>query len=544
MAYQALYRQWRPRDFSHMVGQEAIVETLRNQVMIGRIAHAYLFCGSRGTGKTSAAKILARAINCENPQDGNPCGECPVCKRMAGDESLDIMEIDAASNNGVDNVRELRDSVQYPPQFGKYKVYIIDEVHMLSTAAFNALLKTLEEPPAYVVFILATTEPQKLPATILSRCQRFDFGRIPASKIQGRLKEAAEGAGRRATAGALMLIARAAEGGMRDALSILDMCMGYTGDITEELVRTVLGTSDRDFLFRFGHALADQQAATVIGMIDEMIRGGKDPLIFTKDVSWHFRALLLSRCIGEEICDILEMTEEDARDYIRESECFTASRLMDILDLYMKLETELRYASSPRIALESTSLKCCLRTEAADVLSINDRITELENRLNSLGDQIAEGKITLQTEEKKPAGKKENAPQAAPKEKKPAQKVLTPTGRSADEIWKTAMEVLKKTDPGAYNPLTLGTYLGSKDGVTFRWQAPMSMEILAEQLNREEKNSRIVTALTEAAGVPCSFQAVDMKTQAQQQKEDSDEAYVDDLGEVFGREAVTVVDKV
>ncbi len=541
MAYQALYRQWRPRDFSHMVGQEAIVETLRNQVMIGRIAHAYLFCGSRGTGKTSAAKILARAINCENPVNGNPCGECPVCRRMDGDESLDIMEIDAASNNGVDNVRELRDSVQYPPQFGKYKVYIIDEVHMLSTAAFNALLKTLEEPPAYVVFILATTEPQKLPATILSRCQRFDFGRIPASKIQGRLKEAAEGAGRKATAGALMLIARAAEGGMRDALSILDMCMGYSGDITEEMVRSVLGTSDRDFLFRFGHALASQEASVVISMIDEMIRGGRDPLIFTKDVSWHIRALLLARCIGEEICDVLELTEEDARDYIRESQSFTASRLMDILDLYMKLETELRYAASPRIALECTSLKCCLRTEATDVLAVNDRISELENVLNSLRDQISSGAVTVTAERKESPKPAEKAP-AAPKEKKPAQKVLTPTGRSADEIWKAALDTLKRTDPGAYTPLTLGTYLGSGDGVNFSWQAPMGMEIFAMQLNKEDKNSRIAAALTEAAGFPCTFTATDMKKETQKKQDESDEGFVGDLGEVFGREAVTVVD--
>ncbi len=543
MAYQALYRQWRPKDFSHMVGQEAIVETLRNQVMIGRIAHAYLFCGSRGTGKTSAAKILARAINCEDPRDGNPCGECSVCRRMAGDESLDIMEIDAASNNGVDNVRELRDSVQYPPQFGKYKVYIIDEVHMLSTAAFNALLKTLEEPPAYVVFILATTEPQKLPATILSRCQRFDFGRIPASKIQGRLKEAADGAGRKAAPGALMLIARAAEGGMRDALSILDMCMGYTGDVTEELVRSVLGTSDRDFLFRFGHALADQQAPQVIGMIDELIRGGKDPQIFSRDVSWHIRSLLLARCIGEDICDVMELTEEDARDYIRESQMFTASRLMDILDLFMKLETELRYAATPRIALEATCLKCCLRTEALDTLAVNDRISELENKLESLRDQIASGAVTVSAPAERKPERKE-APEAPKKKKEPAQKVLTPTGRSTDEIWKTAMETLKKTDPGAYTPITLGTCLGSEDGTTFRWQAPMGMEILAVQLNMEEKNSRIARALTEAAGVNCSFVALDMQTEKRKKEDDSDEAYVGNLGRVFGREAITVVDEI
>ena len=251
MAYQALYRQWRPKDFSSMVAQEAVISTLRNQVMSGRVAHAYLFCGSRGTGKTSTAKILARAINCEHPVGGDPCGQCESCRRLLADESMDVMEIDAASNNGVEEIRNLRETVKYPPQQGKYKVYIIDEVHMLSTSAFNALLKTLEEPPAYVVFILATTEPQKLPATILSRCQRFDFGRIPAHQIAGRLRQAAEGAKAEASENALMLIARAAEGGMRDALSILDMCLGYSNQVTEDLVRNVLGTSDRSFLFRF-----------------------------------------------------------------------------------------------------------------------------------------------------------------------------------------------------------------------------------------------------------------------------------------------------
>lgn len=195
MAYQALYRQWRPADFTSMVGQEAIVRTLRNQVASGRIAHAYLFCGTRGTGKTSTAKIMARAVNCEQPVDGNPCGECPSCKRILAEESLDIIEMDAASNNGVDEIRELRDNVKYPPQNGRYKVYIIDEVHMLSTQAFNALLKTLEEPPESVIFILATTEPQKLLPTILSRCQRFDFGRIPAGQIADRLQQITVGSG-------------------------------------------------------------------------------------------------------------------------------------------------------------------------------------------------------------------------------------------------------------------------------------------------------------------------------------------------------------
>ena len=218
MSYQALYRQWRPRNFSQMVGQENIVETLMHQVETGRIPHAYLFCGSRGTGKTSTAKIMARAINCEHPIHGDPCDSCETCRMLSSEESLDIIEMDAASNRGIEDARGLRESVKYPPQYGKYKVYIIDEVHMLTKEAFNALLKTLEEPPAHVVFILATTEPQQLPATILSRCQRFDFSRIPARQILGRLREAADDAGAKATDSALMVKAKASEGVMRDEI--------------------------------------------------------------------------------------------------------------------------------------------------------------------------------------------------------------------------------------------------------------------------------------------------------------------------------------
>ena len=316
MAYQALYRQWRPADFTAMVGQEAIVATLRNQVATGRIAHAYLFCGSRGTGKTSAAKIMARAVNCEHPDNGNPCGECESCQRLKREESLDVMEIDAASNNGVEEIRDLRETVKYPPQHGRYKVYIIDEVHMLSASAFNALLKTLEEPPAHVIFILATTEPQRLPATILSRCQRFDFGRIPAQQIVGRLRQVVDGASATASDQALHLIARAAEGGMRDALSILDMCLGYGSDVTEELVRSVLGTADRAFLFHFADALRDQDASTLMGLIDELMRGGREPIVFAKDVSQHLRALLMAKCCPDDLASLLDLTPEDAEEYI------------------------------------------------------------------------------------------------------------------------------------------------------------------------------------------------------------------------------------
>jgi DNA polymerase-3 subunit gamma/tau len=276
MATQALYRAWRPTTFGDVVGQDAIVTTLKNQIASGRVAHAYLFCGSRGTGKTTAAKIFARAVNCENPREGDPCGECPACLALAAENNLDIIEIDAASNNGVDEIRDLREKIKYPPQQARYRVYIIDEVHMLSTGAFNALLKTLEEPPTHALFILATTEPQRLPATVLSRCQRYDFRRIPARVIVGRMRTVAQGEKADVTDGALALIARTAEGGMRDALSLLDMCLSYGGGSADEaLVRDVLGAVDRGFLFAFADALLRGDAAGAVRAVDALMRSGQ-----------------------------------------------------------------------------------------------------------------------------------------------------------------------------------------------------------------------------------------------------------------------------
>jgi DNA polymerase-3 subunit gamma/tau len=267
-----LYRAWRPETFSEICGQEAITRTLKRQVMTGRVAHAYLFCGTRGTGKTTAAKVLSRAINCLTPRDGDPCGECEICRALKQESSMDVMEIDAASNNGVDEIRDLREKIKYPPTLTRYKVYIIDEVHMLSTGAFNALLKTLEEPPKHAVFILATTEPQRLPATILSRCQRFDFHRISMEVIIDRLKVVLAGIGRSASEEALAEIARAAEGAMRDALSLLDVCLSYTdGEVSGQLARDVLGTAGRSAMFEFVDALIDSDAGLALTQIDQVM---------------------------------------------------------------------------------------------------------------------------------------------------------------------------------------------------------------------------------------------------------------------------------
>ena len=541
MAYQALYRQWRPADFSAMVGQEAVVATLRNQVASGRIAHAYLFCGSRGTGKTSAAKIMARAVNCEHPDHGNPCGQCESCLRLKNEESLDVLEIDAASNNGVDEIRDLRETVKYPPQHGKYKVYIIDEVHMLSPSAFNALLKTLEEPPAHVVFILATTEPQKLPATILSRCQRFDFGRIPAHQIADRLRQVVAGASATADDQALQMIARAAEGGMRDALSILDMCLGYQNNVTEDLVRSVLGTADRSFLFHFVDALRDGDASTLMKLIDELMRAGREPIVFAKDVSQHLRALLIAHCCPDDLASLLELTQEDAEEYIGQAEGMSQTRLMKMLELFMAVETDLRWASSPRIALENAALKACLRTEDTDASALNDRITELERQVQNLTEKLQSGAFTVSTQ-KKEGSEAPAAPKTQPEPENTAPAALTPTGRSPQDAWREALNILKRTNTGAYSMLSAqanGHFIGC-DGACYRWEASPQMEVFIAILMKESTRSAIAAALTQAAGVPSTFEAHAAGKAEQADDSQEEQAFISQLQESFGAQNVSV----
>ena len=310
--YRALYRKWRPQRFEDVVGQRAIVAALKNQVAAGRVGHAYLFTGVRGTGKTTCAKIFAKAVNCLDPQNGDPCGQCAVCRGIDDGSILDVVEMDAASNNGVDDIRNLRDETAYTPSICRYKVYIIDEVHMLSTAAFNALLKTLEEPPAHVIFILATTEIQKVPATIRSRCQRYDFTRISPEDIAGRVSQVAGAEGLALTEGAARLIARLADGALRDALSILDTCAGVTGQIDEDVVRRMAGVTDRSYLFRMSDALAARDAASALAELAALRQQSVDVKRLTEELIAHYRSLMLAALPGgRELLSGVSPEEED-----------------------------------------------------------------------------------------------------------------------------------------------------------------------------------------------------------------------------------------
>ena len=313
MSYTALYRKFRPSTFDQVKGQDHIVQTLKNQINANRIGHAYLFCGTRGTGKTSVAKIFAKAVNCEHPVDGSPCNECETCRGITNGSAMNVIEIDAASNNGVDNIRQIRDEIQYSPSSGKYTVYIIDEVHMLSIGAFNALLKTLEEPPAYVIFILATTEPHKIPITILSRCQRYDFKRISIDTIAARLSELMEKESIEVEDKAIRYVAKAADGSMRDALSLLDQCIAfYLGQkLTYDNVLDVLGAVDNEIFSRLTRSVIDSDVATSLNILDEIIMQGREPGQFVNDFIWYLRNLMLIKTSDDdEIMEVIDASAE------------------------------------------------------------------------------------------------------------------------------------------------------------------------------------------------------------------------------------------
>ncbi len=549
MAYQALYRRYRPAKFQDFVGQEAIIKTLKSQVMSGRIAHAYLFCGTRGTGKTSAAKVFARAINCETPVDGEPCGHCAICQSLQEDSTLDVLEIDAASNNGVEEIRDLRDKVKYPPAVGRYRVYIIDEVHMLSQGAFNALLKTLEEPPAHAKFILATTEPQKLPATILSRCQRFDFGRIPLVKIAARLEEAIQAENIPYEKTAVERIARAAEGGMRDAWSIADMCMGYalenTEGLSDALVREILGSSDRSTLFDFADLIIAGDSAGVLAKIDAVMRSGKEIQVFQKDVSSHFRALLMTFVCGREACaQVLEVTQEDADAYYQQAGKTTQLRLMRIMNLFLQAEADMRWSSQPRFAAENAALRACLPEESLQMEAMRERLDELERKIQA--GEIAVSVRPARGTAKKIAAEGTDSPVSE-------KTVGTDPGvePTAEAVYKAMMQEIRKSMPMLYALLVPGRLAHEENGLFTVVFNAKTGGLNVGMLNSRERNEQVATALSVAAGHPCTFKAalegtveekdqriLDARKEAKRQAEENLQKVFD----VFGRENVRIID--
>lgn len=528
MSYQALYRAWRPNTFSEICDQDAVVRTLKRQVETGRIAHAYLFCGTRGTGKTTAAKVLSRAVNCLRPVGGDPCGECEICRALKQENCMDVLEIDAASNNGVDEIRDLREKIKYPPTLTKYKVYIIDEVHMLSSGAFNALLKTLEEPPKHAVFILATTEPQKLPATILSRCQRFDFHRISVDAIVARLQVVLAGVGREAEPDALQEIARAAEGAMRDALSLLDVCLSFTeGPVSAALARDVLGTTGRDFMFEFTDALLDWNAAAALAKIDEAMRRGSDPRVFSLDAAAHLRAVLLAEIAGETLDQLVEVTPEDAARFREQAGRANRDALMRMTELFMRVEGEMKWATQPRTILELAAVRACHPEQEEDA-ALAERIARMEQRIER---GVAAAPAA------RPAPAPVEALAAKPAAPAPKPKISAPAAEPPREYLE-AIERIGAENPSIRSMLPKMRFAGVEDGVVtleFGRDGIMVRRVL------ESKAPLIEAALSEAFGAPMRLRTrnageAPVKTSA------AAKSVIEQSYDVFGRDKIELTD--
>lgn len=416
--YQVLYRKYRPKVFADVYGQEHVTSTLLNEIKEGRISHAYLFTGSRGTGKTTCAKILAKAVNCEHNQNGEPCNECEVCKGLDAGTIYDVVEIDAASNNGVDNIRDLREEANYTPARGKYRVYIIDEVHMLSTGAFNALLKTLEEPPAHVIFILATTEVHKLPATILSRCQRFDFKRIQPETMSVRLKEVAKAENMNLSDEAALLISRIADGGMRDALSILDQCAGRSRDIDEALVSDVAGIAGREALYELSQAVSEKNSGKALDIISTLHQNSYDMERLCVEMINHFRNFLIAKTVNKSR-ELIICTDDEYKNILSSAEAFTLPNIIYALDLFQQTLTQIKGGANSRIEMEMSFIKLCEPKLEASQEAILSRLSSLENAVKN--------GVVMQAQSSAPIQEKKVIPEEPAKEMEPPIKEETVT---------------------------------------------------------------------------------------------------------------------
>lgn len=475
MAYRALYRRYRPATFAEVVGQEHITATLQNQIVTGHVAHAYLFCGTRGTGKTSTAKIFARAVNCLSPEHGEPCGHCEACRLALDPSNPDITEIDAASNNGVDDVRALIEKAHYAPLHLRTRVYIIDEAHMLTTSAFNALLKTLEEPPAHILFILATTEPQKLPATIISRCQRFDFHRLSVQNIVATLRDVLSRAGTAIDEEGMLLIARTADGGMRDALSLADQCLAFCGDrVSARDVYDVLGSMEQGFLFDIADALLAADTARALRMLDDIVRGGRDLTVFCQDLAAHMRALLLAATCGR--CeDLLDCTSDAMDRYLAQAQGASHAWLLRALETLLRVQGEMRYLAMPRAALESVLVRICRPEDAHAVDALEARLDRLEQALAQAPRLQNEPQPidTLPAAEpaERPAGRPATA--AAPRNSAPVAPAAAPVAAQAPDatadapepLWQAVLDELKKQNILVHAMAVSGVAQRLADGV-------------------------------------------------------------------------------
>ncbi|MEI3178094.1 MAG: DNA polymerase III subunit gamma/tau [Lachnospiraceae bacterium] len=507
MSYTALYRKFRPQEFEDVKGQDHIVITLKNQIKYDRIGHAYLFCGTRGTGKTTIAKIFAKAVNCEHPVDGSPCGECPTCRAIAAGTSMNVIEIDAASNNGVDNIREIREEVAYRPTEGKYKVYIIDEVHMLSAGAFNALLKTLEEPPSYVIFILATTEVYKIPITILSRCQRYDFHRISIDTITARLSDILKAEGVQAEEKAVRYVAKAGDGSMRDSLSLLDQCIAfYLGqELTYDKVLEVLGAVDTEV---FSHMLREIIAGNILNtlsLLERLVIEGKELSQFVNEFTWYLRNLLLVKS-SDDMEDVLDMSSENLALLKEEAQMIEPEVLMRYIRIFSDLANQVKYSSQKRILIEIALIKLCKPEMESTGDALVDRIARLEQKMAE-GIPVAAvpqtGAVVTQEPE-------------APKKKLEVPKAIPEDVEQVVRNWKSLVQDMSGLIRGYLRQVTLS--LGGDNILLMVTDDPVAADIL----NTPEHRTEISDTIAERIG-----KSVEIKIEQNQTKRPIAESYVD-----------------
>lgn len=516
MAYIALYRKWRPGSFSELVGQEHISRTLSNAITTGRIGHAYLFSGPRGTGKTSTAKILAKALNCEHGPTPEPCGKCEQCRKINDGSSMDVFEIDAASNRGIDEIRDLRETVKFAPANARYKVYIIDEVHMLTAEAFNALLKTLEEPPAHVVFILATTEPHKVPATIQSRCQRYDFKRITAAEISERLNYIVKESKLEAEPEALQLIAVQADGGLRDALSILDQCVTLAeGKITAARVRQILGLVGHEWIYRITKAIADKKKQKVLVILSELLRDGKDLKQIMLELSLHLRSLMIFQAAGT--IENMDLYAEKDSILKEQGKLFTSEQIMQMLYSIQEVMNEMKWSPQPRIAVEITLLNLCnivsnaaMRNITADTpvadKTDNSRIAALEAKLAALVNRINSkvqpvmAKQPVKSNFDKQAAKEDNIVAAMTENILPA--TVSAAGK---KIWEELLNRLRIENKA---PVLACISQGTFKGMTANWFIVQFTSSMMVTLTMRNYRKQLETILAELTGKEISLRCV------------------------------------
>lgn len=451
MSYLALYRKYRPSSFDKVKGQDHIVRTLKNQLASGRVGHAYLFCGTRGTGKTSIAKLFAKAVNCESPVDGSPCGQCAVCRAIDAGSSSNVIEIDAASNNGVDNIRDIVDEVRYSPTEGKYKVYIIDEVHMLSTGAFNALLKTLEEPPSYVIFILATTEAHKLPITILSRCQRYDFKRIPVDTIAECLTDLITQEGLEADERAIRYIAKTADGSMRDAQSLLDQCIAFSlGQKLEyEKVLDILGSVDIEVFALLLRHITNGSVDAALGILEELVLQGREMGRFVTDFAWYLRNLLVAKTT-EHPEKVLEFSAERMEMLLHEAKVMEEERIIRYIRVLSDLSNQIRYAAQKRLLVEIAIIKLCKPQMETDMGSLVSRVESIEKQLENGVVMAAPGAGGAASPATDPAAVKAKEPEkiVLPALSEDIKAVVARWGEISGKVSSTLKNILASSYPG------------------------------------------------------------------------------------------------